>query len=222
VYKQQREKSMLVFLSYQMEDRHLAAEVSTFFEACGFDAFMAHEHIEVSHQWQNTIMEKLDEADIFVAVLTKKYLASQYCLQESGIAVFCEQELTVVPLSVDGTLPPGFMKHIQARHYVPGNGEAVLFSGIANFDDRFAIDIAINRLGLAGSYATAEKWFGMLRPHLARATPQQKLDVLEAAAGNNQFSYAWGCREGLLDLFERHGHRLSKVAQRDLGRVLAQ
>jgi hypothetical protein len=212
---------MLVFLSYQTADRHIAAEVSKFFESFSFDTFMAHENIEVSHAWQNTIMEKLDDANIFVAILTAKYLSSPYCIQESGIAVFCEEDLIVIPLSVDGTLPPGFMKHIQARRYEPGkDNDAVLFAGIANFDDRYAIDLLVNRLGLVRSFADAEKWFGMLKPLLARATPNQKLDILEAAASNNQFAAAWGCREGLRELFEKHGHRLEGREQNYLDQVL--
>jgi hypothetical protein len=212
---------VLVFLSYATTDRHLAAEVSSFFIQCGLETFMAHEHIEVSHQWQDTIMEKLDEADIFVAVLTEDYLKSHYCIQESGIAVFCEEELTIIPLSINGTLPPGFMKHIQAKRFVPSeDNDALLFSGLANFDDRFAIDISINRLGTSRSYAQAEKWFGMLMPLLGRATFQQKLDVLEAAAGNNQFGAARACRGGLLELFERYRDRLAPRDENRLDQVL--
>jgi len=212
---------MSVFLSYQTEDRHIAAEISKFFRDVEIEPFMAHEHIELSQAWQDTILLKLEEAEIFVAVLTERYLKSEYCIQESGIAVFCEEELAIMPLSIDGTLPPGFMKHIQARRFEPGrDNDAVLFGGLASFDVRYSVDLLVNRLGACNSFASAEKWFGILRPYIPQATPQQKVDVLEAAAGNGQFAASWGCKDGLSQLYEKHGHRLDDNSRTYLEKML--
>lgn len=212
-----------VFLSYQTEDRLVAAEVGKFFRDLGLDAFMAHEQIELSQAWQETILEQLDDAEIFVAILTERYLLSHYCLQESGIAVFCEEDFTIMPLSVDGTLPPGFMKHIQARRFLPGgDNDAVLFGGLANFDVEYTIDLLVDKLGTCRGFAAAEKWFGILRPYLARAKPQQKVDVLEAAAGNAQFAAACRCKDGLQELFEKYSARLNPGTRAYLTGLLRQ
>jgi len=212
---------VLAFLSYQTKDRHVAAEIRAFFETIGVESFMAHEDIEVSREWQRTILEKLAAANIFVAVLSADYHNSAYCLQESGIAISRGDEITIVPLSIDGAIPPGFMTHIQAKRYEPGNNnDAVIFAGLANHDPTFAIGLMIDRLSLARSFATAEYWFGLLRPHFARASEQQLVDILKAAASNNQISGAWACRDGLRQLFERFGNRLSEGDQNYLDQKL--
>src|SRR5262245_2147597 len=105
---------MLVFLSYQTKDKHVAGKVASFFTSVGADVFLAHENIKVTVQWQDEILKNLRQMDIFVAILSENYCNSDYCLQESGIAVHRSRDVTVAPLSLDGSVPPGFMAHIQA------------------------------------------------------------------------------------------------------------
>ncbi len=212
---------MLVFFSYQTENKLVAAEISNFFKQLGLDTFMAHEDIDVSHEWQAVILEKLQQSDIFVAVLSAAYLKSPYCIQESGIAVQRKGKLTIIPLSIDGTTSPGFMGFLQSKRYEPGkDNSATLFAGLAKFDVGYAVDLLINRLLAARSFATAEKWFGILWPVLERTTDKQKIEVLEAAAKNNQFAAAWGCRNGLRQLYDQFKDRLDLASENYLSQVL--
>src|SRR5437879_5097284 len=96
---------MRVFLSYQTDDRRVAAEVGAFFDEFAVPRFMAHDDIDVSHEWQQVILRELAAADTFVAILSERYLRSHYCLQESGIAVFANK--AIIPLRIDTTVPPG-------------------------------------------------------------------------------------------------------------------
>lgn len=93
---------MQAFLSYQTEDRHVAAKVREFLDSIAVPAFMAHEDINVSHEWHKVILDEISKADIFVAILSEHYLRSQYCMQESGIAIFRNARMTIIPLSTDG------------------------------------------------------------------------------------------------------------------------
>ena len=161
---------MRAFLSNQTDDRHVAAEVRTFLDDIAVPAFMAHDDINVSHEWQDVILSELAQADIFFAILSAHYITSQYCLQESGIAVF-RNAMTIIPLSIDGTTPPGFMAHIQSRLVTPGNiSRAVLFAGIAKYDRAFAINCMINKLGTSGSWDAASGNLANLKPYLTDAS----------------------------------------------------
>jgi len=39
----------------------------------GIQAFMAHEHIEVSMQWRDEILRQIELADLFVPILSQRY-----------------------------------------------------------------------------------------------------------------------------------------------------
>jgi len=53
---------MLAFLSYQTEERVVAASVASLLESIGVQSFMAHEHIEVSVQWRDEILRQIGQA----------------------------------------------------------------------------------------------------------------------------------------------------------------
>src|SRR3954464_12981607 len=103
---------MLAFMSYQTEDRVVAANVAKLLEHIGVQSFMAHEHIEVSVQWRDEILRQIGLADLFVPILSQRYYASIWCKQESGIAAF--RRMTMIPLSLDGSIPQGAINHIQS------------------------------------------------------------------------------------------------------------
>jgi hypothetical protein len=203
---------MQAFLSYQTQDRHIAAKVREFLDSIAIPAFMAHEDINVSHEWQKVILAEISKADIFIAILSENYLKSPYCMQESGIAIFRMAGITVIPLSTDGSVSPGLMTHIQSKRIDPNNvSHSTLFAGIAQYNCNFAIDRMINRLALSRNYASAEANFKLLFPYLGGATDEQIVEILEAAASNNQIADAGLCaREYLPPMFTTHGHLLAK------------
>jgi TIR domain len=203
---------MQAFLSYQTQDRHIAAKVREFLDSITIPAFMAHEDINVSHEWQKVILDEISKADIFIPILSENYLKSPYCMQESGIAIFRMAGITVIPLSTDGSVSPGFMTHVQSKRIDPNNvSHSALFAGIAQYNCNFAIDRMINRLALSRNYASAEANFKLLFPYLGGATDEQIVEILEAAASNNQIADAGLCaREYLPPLFTTHGHLLAK------------
>lgn len=169
---------MQAFLSYQTEDRHIAAKVREFLDSIEVPAFMAHEDINVSHEWQKVILDEISQADIFIAILSENYFRSPYCVQESGIAIFRMPGMTIIPVSTDGSVSPGFMAHIQSKRIDPNNvTHTELFDGIVKHDCKFAIDCMINRLRLSRNYGNAEANFQLLLPYLDRATNEQIVDM---------------------------------------------
>jgi hypothetical protein len=108
---------MRAFMSYQTVDKEAAARVAGVLTEFDCTAFMAHEHIEVSEEWRLEILKELEVADLFVPILSAHYYGSVWCMQESGIAAF--RRMTIIPLSIDGALPPGFLAHIQSTKIDP-------------------------------------------------------------------------------------------------------
>jgi hypothetical protein len=214
---------MQAFLSYQTQDRHIAAKVAEFLDSIAVPRFMAHEDINVSHEWQKVIFDEISKADIFITILSENYFTSPYCMQESGIAIFRMTGMTIIPLSIDGSVSPGFMAHIQSKKIDPNNvSHAVLFAGIVKYDCKFAIDCMINRLGVSRSSRSAEANFQLLLPYLDRATNEQVVDILEAAASNEQIANAGLCaQEYLPPLLETHGHLLAEEDRGELQRTLS-
>jgi hypothetical protein len=108
---------MRAFMSYQTVDKEAAARVAGVLTEFDCTAFMAHDHIEVSEEWRLEILTELEVADLFVPILSAHYYGSVWCMQESGIAAF--RRMTIIPLSIDGALPPGFLAHIQSTKIDP-------------------------------------------------------------------------------------------------------
>ena len=106
------------FLSYQTADKASAGRVKAALAKVKISSFLAHEDIAVSEEWRSKILEELAKIDLFICLLSKHYLESAWCVQESGIAVF-RPGVAIVPLSLDGTTPPAFMSHLQSVKVKP-------------------------------------------------------------------------------------------------------
>lgn len=77
-----------VFISHRHEDAVFASEVRRHLEECwGIDAFVAHNDINPSRVWRNTIRSALASCHFMVAILHEKFHDSQWCDQEVGWAM---------------------------------------------------------------------------------------------------------------------------------------
>ena len=129
---------MLAFMSYQAANRAVAGRVSDLLASLGIQAFMAHEHIEVSVQWRDEILRQIGLANLFVPILSQNYYASIWCKQESGIAAF--RRITVIPLSIDGSTPQGATSNFQSTIIDPNAPVyANILPGLALNDVNFLI-----------------------------------------------------------------------------------
>jgi TIR domain-containing protein len=213
---------MLAFLSYQTEDRVVAASVAKILESIGVQSFMAHEHLEVSVQWREEILRQLGQADLFIPILSQRYYASIWCKQESGIAAF--RGITMIPLSIDGSIPQGFIGHIQStliENMSPTYQK--IFPGLAAHDVHFTISAITRIIARSGNFRGAEANFALVLPYLNRATDQQIVDLLNASYENKQICHAGLCaRDYLPPIFNSHGKYLQPEVRADLSKIFAQ
>lgn len=130
----------------------------------------------------------------------------------------------MIPLSADGSIPQGFMSHIQSsllQGLQPTYQQ--IFPGLAAHDIAFTIDAIINIVSCSGNFRGAEANFQMLLPYLNRGTDQQIVNLLNISHHNKQICHAGLCaRDYLPPIFRSHGHLLQPEIRAELEQVLAQ
>jgi hypothetical protein len=174
---------MLAFISHLTKDRVLAGRIKEMLAGFEIDAFIAHEDVGVSEEWRKSILNALDKADVFFAVLSEGYFASQWCDQEFGIAAFLQ--ITMVPFSLDLTVPLGFGHHIQSKRITDGIiRKADLIAGMMKHDRDFMTDKLIALVGKSGSFDTANARLDLLEPYLKTLSELQAVKLLTYATEN--------------------------------------
>jgi hypothetical protein len=200
---------MYAFISYQIADKLVAGKIKILLQEAGINSFMAHEDVNVSEEWRLKILEEIGIADLFVSLWSKNYYSSWWCIQESGIASF-RKDLTVVPLSIDGSAPQGFASNIQSTNIDPGNVRLDdLMPGLLKAEPDFGIKILLKNIENSGSFRGAETNLGKIIPYLDSLTPEQGKQLLEISIGNNQVHNASLCiKKYLPPIFATHGSLL--------------
>lgn len=213
---------MRAFMSYQTADREIAGRVAALLTGFECTAFMAHENIEVSGEWRLEILDELNGADIFIPILSANYYNSIWCKQESGIAAF--RRMTIVPLSTDGSIPQGFIAHIQSTKIDPSAPKFTdLLPGIAKHDVSFVVDKLIGLIGGSKSFRSAEANFELILPYLGKATNEQTVRLLKLSNENKQICHASLCATKYLPpLFASHGKLMDQAEKDELAGVLSQ
>ena len=208
------------FVSYSVEKKEAGGAVKKCLGRFGYECFLAHEDLHVSEEWKHRILEELGTADVFVALLSAEFMVSKWCDQELGFIV-SRPEVLVVPLSLDGTMPYGFIEHLQGIRVDRGNLEAVLEEVLFRKRPRQMIPAQIERVRSASSFRGAEAVVLPLVPHFAQFTDQDADDFARAAARNSEVWDAGLCASKYIPEFVKvNGARISQEAGNELRCVL--
>lgn len=208
---------MDAFISYSNSDRKIARETKSALEDFGITGFLAHEDLQVSEEWRDSIIEKLENAQIFVALLSKDFKASEWCAQEVGF-IISRPDVLVIPLSIDGTLPFGFISKLQSKRVrVADDIPVIIQEVLLKKKPRLAIPLWIKKIEEAGSYRGAEAIVAPLVPHFDAFTGKEAEAFLVAALGNSQVWDASLCRVEYLPAFARkHWAKIPKKLKKEL------
>jgi hypothetical protein len=206
-----------VFVSYSTKDKLIGAQVKSLLEAYGVRCFLAHQDLRISEQWKACILAELQRCDAFVALLSKAFRSSDWAPQEVGVIV-ARGDVPILPLSVDGTIPFGFIAHVQSGKL--RNREVRkrdLITPLRKLHPHLVIPGMIKQVAAAGTYRGAEAVLKPLVP-LFRHLDQVELDALvEAAIKNSQVWSARDCRTNYLPkLIKLHGERMRPKRRRVL------
>lgn len=172
---------MTAFISYSHADRKWGAQAKATLAEVGIEAFLAHEDLKVSEEWQDRILEELRKCEIFVPLLSANFLSSKWAPQEAGFIV-SRPEVAIAPLSIDGTTPFGFLSHFQSRR-IPAEGitTELLAVPLARRFPRTILPRMIQIAGGAGSFRHAEatmrplvQLFPLFSPKRRRLWPKRQ------------------------------------------------
>ena len=192
------------FVSYSHLDREFGGQVKAVLEEVGIDAFLAHEDLEVSEEWQQRILSELRRCDLFVPLLSKNFLASKWAPQEAGFIASRFPEVVLAPLSIDGTTPFGFLSHVQSsRIRSEGVTRELLVEPLTNRFPRKILPGLIRIAAAAGSFRYAEKTMRPLVSYFSIFTAEEAQALADASVRNGQIWSASLCRSTYLPEFIR-------------------
>lgn len=187
----------------------------------GFDSFLAHDDLQVSDEWKDRILLELQRVDVFVALLSSEFVKSKWCAQEVGVIVTRPQVL-IIPISLDGTMPYGFISHLQAT-WVRGADQfsSTLGEVLLRRRPRLMIPRQIEKIRSATSFRHAEAIVRPLVMHFASFEDAEVNMFVSAVAENRKVWDAGLCRDEFIPEFVQvNGQRISPELADGLKAVL--
>lgn len=221
---------MRVFISYSSKDKEFAAAVKQAIEKQhGFECFLARANLMAAEEWKKRIEQELCRAHIFVALLSANFKASDWCGQEIGFVASRlidgegeKQKPAIVPLSIDGTEPYGFISHVHAAD-VPN--ESVIPEAVADLlfsaRPREIIANQIERIRSVSAFKDAPTALNPLVKHFWRFTDSEISEFVDAVNLNPEVWGCWDCKETLRRFLEVNGDRIPEEKKRELAEHLA-
>jgi len=200
------------FLSYSSSDKKIVGELTEYLEALGLVVFAAHDKLVLSQEWEQRIIDELRNANVFIALLSRRYHLSEWTDQEFGIAI--SVGLLIIPL-LYRTKPYGFIKRYQyhklygcdIRDTVVEIGKAIVSD--PRLRQRFRLNLAkalrdVSKFDFNRAIAATR-----LLNAIDRFTAREVNHVIYAALHNDQI---WRCAalNNVHDFFHRHRSLVSR------------
>ncbi|MCL2480578.1 MAG: toll/interleukin-1 receptor domain-containing protein [Spirochaetaceae bacterium] len=206
---------MKVFISYSKEQLDIARKTKTFLDEARLYSFLASDDLRVASNWKDRIINELNDCEIIIPILSKKFKLSDWCSQELGIFYF--QNKKIIPISVDKTISYGFIKNIQAKtiqlKYLDDLPLELLISeGLMECDsigDAFICLLMRKEI----NYRIAERIFRAMLPYYERFKKEDINSIILASIENGQIWKAAEC-------VDKHIPKLLKERNDDIDPVL--
>ncbi len=199
-----RKDMLRLFVSHLASQRVFAGELQEALFGYGISAFIAHNDIEPTSEWQIQIEVALATCDALVAVLHDKFHASYWTDQEIGFAMGRGVPTFAVRL---GETPYGFIGRFQAFN---GNGKSVSNLARELFDcyrkhkqtEKRMSEAVVSLFELSGSFAAAKERMGFLE-ELQVWDPSFAGRIRSAVQTNSQVDGSWGVPDRVAALLKK-------------------
>jgi TIR domain len=187
-------KGMLrLFISHLATNRKLAAELQEALLIFGISAFVAHNDIEPTQEWETEIQTALATCEVLVALLNPGFHQSNWTDQEIGYAMGRDVPVCSVRFGED---PYGFIRRFQA---FDGNGKTAsqlareLFDAYRKHKETRArmAEIVVSLFEGSNSFARARSRMGYLE-ELETWDPSFSTRLQAALKNNSQVADAYG------------------------------
>ena len=107
--------------------------------------------------------------------------------------------MAIIPLSLDGTIPQGFLRGLQSGKIDPDRlSIRDLIPGFLKHDYSKGLSLVIDLIASSGNYRGAEANFELILPHLSKLTPEQGKTLLEHCVRNKQVYDAGRCAKSYI------------------------
>jgi hypothetical protein len=195
-----KNKKIKAFISYSSVDKLVGAEVKKILDRYDIDGFLAHDDIHVSEEWKERIINELNDADIFIALLSEDFKKSDWAPQEVGMAY--NRDLLIIPLRLDSTIPYGFVGHLQGKPISKDNIPLdYLIKPIVKKYPANMIKLILKVLRMAGSYRYAESIMDLLVPYYNSFDQEDVNRFVDYSIDNDQVWNASLCRTKYIPKF---------------------
>lgn len=194
-----------VFLSHADEDKIVARRIANALEKYQVKTFVAHDDIDAGDDWETTLIDKIKECDLFMALLSKNFHNAHYTDHEVGIARGFNRP--IIPIRIDNTSPYGFMLKFQAKKIsadVIGEAEITdLVHSMSTVTEkgRNIIDNLIKEFSNVGTYDEANDISVTLFTY-TKFSKEQINDIAEAYIHNDQIRGGWSSDPRCITLFK--------------------
>jgi hypothetical protein len=193
-----------LFISHASDKRESAHRLKEALSVYQIAAFVAHDDIEPTKEWQGEIETALRTMDGLAAIISPDFSSSKWCDQEVGIAV--GRGKLVVPLRV-GADPHGFLAKYQGLQTKGSNAAVVakqVFEILLRHDLTSArlTDSLVERLVTSASWATSKATVSLLAS-VRQLSTSQAGRLLRSIDENSQVGGAIGVSEQIKALVTR-------------------
>lgn len=193
-----------IFLSHLAKNKVETSKLKDYLENYGISAFVAHEDIEPTREWQTEIESALSTMDALVALLSPGFKESNWCDQEVGVAIGRQLPVIAVRQGLD---PYGFIGKYQALqgagkppeklareifellHEIPGVGQKITSA-------------LVSQLVNSRSFDESKKLIALIQKSKF-VTSKHAAAMKEAAEKNDQVSYSWGVPEQINQIVQQ-------------------
>lgn len=185
-----------VFLSHLASNKVETSKLQLQLEKFGISAFVAHEDIEPTKQWQTEIESALATMDALVALLAPGFKESNWCDQEVGVAI--GRQLPILAVR-QGLAPYGFIGKYQA---LQGAGKTAPVLAREIFDLFIVMPVIgpkitgalVHKLVNSESFEQSKNLVGLINQSKF-LTAKHAQAMKDAIDNNGQVSHSWGVPE---------------------------
>jgi hypothetical protein len=195
-----------LFLSHPSQVKKGAHELKAALARYDIAAFVAHDDIEPTREWQAEIESALRTMDALAAIVTPDFVNSRWCDQEVGVAI--GRGKLVVPLRA-GADPHGFLgkyQGLQISKVAVGDIARMIVEALVknSASSPRMCDVLVERMEKAISWSSAKSTMDLLElaPRLGRALVARLVATID---GNAEVREAFGVPERIRALVARAG-----------------
>ncbi len=198
-----------LFISHTHANKETAHRLKATLASYRVAAFVAHDDIEPTKEWEAQIELALRTMDAMAAIITPDFVQSRWCDQEVGFAI--GRGKLVVPLCKDDAIPHGFLGKHQAFK-ISGLLPAAVAQELARIlvehplSSERMMDALVERMATSKNWETSKRTMQLLEKGMPLNT-SHVARLVQSIDANQQVASAPGVAERIRKLVSQAGKR---------------